>query len=109
MYIETMKTGPIDRRFAKIIREAREASGLSQSQLAAFMAGYGFPWRQQTVTCAENGERSVSIGEAVALAVILHLDIELSKLGAELPQLCGTCRGNPATGFTCNTCGRSGA
>lgn len=104
-----MKTGPVDRKFAEIVRTRRETAGLSQSRLADLMTGYGFPWRQQTVTPVENGERSVNIGEAAALAVILHLDAELSVLGAELPQLCGTCLGDPAAGFTCNTCGRSGA
>jgi transcriptional regulator with XRE-family HTH domain len=103
-----MKTGPIDRQFAKVIQEARGASGLSQSQIAAFMTGYGFPWHQQTIARAENGERCVSVGEAVALTVILRLDADFSRLGAELPQLCGTCGDKPAAGFTCNTCGRSG-
>ena len=104
-----MKTGPVDRKFAQIIREGRTALGLSQSHLAKLMTGYGFPWRQQTVVPIENGERSVNIGEAAALAVILHLDAKLSTLGAELPQLCGTCMGEPPAGFTCDTCGKSGA
>ena len=77
-----MKTGPVDRKFAEIVRTRRETAGLSQSRLADLMTGYGFPWRQQTVTPVENGERSVNIGEAAALAVILHLDAELSVLGA---------------------------
>ena len=103
-----MKTGPVDRRFAEIIREGRETSGLSQIQLAKLMAACGFPWRQQTAVRAESGERCVSVGEAAGLAVILHLDAELSKLGAELPQLCGACGDKPPAGFTCNTCGRLG-
>lgn len=99
----------MDQKFAEIIREKRTAAGLSQARLADLMTGYGFPWRQQTVVPAENGLRSVNIGEAAALAVILHFEAELSMLGAELPELCGTCLGAPPAGFTCNTCGKQGS
>ena len=98
---------PVDQRVAAMIREARETSGLSQARLAKLMAAYGFPWVQQTVGRAETRARSISIGEAVALAVILHMDISADKLGAELGDgLCAACAGEPPPGFTCNTCGR---
>jgi transcriptional regulator with XRE-family HTH domain len=106
-----VKAGPIDQRFAELAREAREAATLSQGRLAKLMTACGFPWGQQTVTRLETGVRIASVGEAAALAVILHIDVSLAKLGAELEarELCAGCGDKPPRGFTCNTCGRVGS
>jgi transcriptional regulator with XRE-family HTH domain len=96
----------IDRRFAEIVHDERKALKLSQGELARRMAGWGFPFYQQTIRRIEEGKRKVSIGEAVALTVALRLDINLSKLGQDLPRICPICNDNPPTQFTCNTCGK---
>ena len=104
-----MNVTPIDERFAEMVRGGRAVSRLPQSRVAKLMTGYGFPWGQQTVTRVETGSRTVSVGEAVTLAVVLRFDASLSKLGSSLRQLCAACAGEPPDGFTCNTCGRAGS
>lgn len=57
--------------FGKNLRAVREHRDMGQRELAARMAGRGFPWHQNTVTRAEAGDRVVAFYEAVALAAIL--------------------------------------
>jgi len=102
-----VKAGLIDKRFAEIIRKAREATDFSQVRLAEQMVTLGHPWAQQTATRAERGVRVISLAEAVALAEILHFDAQLSELARG--PLCDVCKDMPPQGFTCNTCGRSGS
>jgi hypothetical protein len=45
-------------------------------KLAQEMVARGWPWRQQTVTRLENGQRMIRFGEATALAEILHTPLE---------------------------------
>lgn len=56
------------------LREARETAGLSQSEVARAMQNEGFRWYQQTIAKVELGQRSLKIGEALALAGIIGLD-----------------------------------
>ena len=62
--------------FAANLRAAREAKELTQTQLAELMAGKGFRWHQATVYKVEVGERQIQLGEALALAHILGLNVE---------------------------------
>lgn len=49
---------------------------MSQEKLALEMMARGWPWRQQTVTKIENGQRMVRFGEAVALTGIFGVSVE---------------------------------
>lgn len=64
-----------ERRFAENLRTAREEKGVSQVKLAQEMALRGWPWRQQTVTRVESGQRMVRLGEALAVAEILGTNL----------------------------------
>jgi transcriptional regulator with XRE-family HTH domain len=65
-----------EQRFAANLRLLRERQGMSQVRLAQEMAGRGWPWRQQTVTRLENGQRMIRFGEATALASILGVRLD---------------------------------
>jgi transcriptional regulator with XRE-family HTH domain len=64
-----------ERRFAENLRQAREDKNVSQVKLAQEMAARGWPWRQQTVTRVESGQRMVRLGEALAVAEILGTNV----------------------------------
>ena len=64
-----------EQRFAANLRILRERQGVSQVKLAQEMAARGWPWRQQTVTRLENGQRMIRFGEAIALASILGVSL----------------------------------
>jgi transcriptional regulator with XRE-family HTH domain len=64
-----------EQRFAANLRVLRERQGISQVKLAQEMAVRGWPWRQQTVTRLENGQRMIRFGEAIALASILGVSL----------------------------------
>ena len=65
-----------EQRFAANLRILRERQGVSQVKLAQEMAVRGWPWRQQTVTRLENGQRMIRFGEAIALASILGVSLD---------------------------------
>lgn len=72
-------TGPgypaTDAAFARAVKSAREMAGLTQDDVAAQMAGRGFPFHQATVYKVETGSRKVSIAEATALSSILGVPL----------------------------------
>lgn len=79
-----------DAVFAQCLRAAREASGLTQQQLADQMTRAGYRMRQGTVSKIEAGDRPVWLGEAVNLARIVGVDLtDLTEPGngerGELP------------------------
>ena len=61
-----------DDAFAENFRVARIAGGLSQQEVADQMTARGYEFHQSTVGKIERGKRRVSVGEAVALAQIVH-------------------------------------
>ncbi len=65
-----------EERFAANLRAIRDERGISQGRLADEMAARGWPWRQQTVTRVETGRRMVRLGEAKAVAEILHTSLD---------------------------------
>jgi FtsZ-interacting cell division protein YlmF len=65
-----------ERRFAANLRFMRELAGLSQVSFARQMRGRDWPWRQQTVTRVESGQRLIRLGEAQAAAEILNTTID---------------------------------
>jgi|SRR6185312_6452284 len=68
--------GLADERFAANIREERERQKVSQADVAKAMKERGWSWHPQTVQRAEVGHRKVSVGEAEALADILHTTVD---------------------------------
>lgn len=62
----------MDERFAEAFRLARQAAGLSQAEVAAQMAAYGYELNQPVIGKIERGERRVSIGEGEALSAIVN-------------------------------------
>ena len=91
-----------EQRFAANLRLLRERQGISQVKLAQEMAARGWPWRQQTVTRVENGQRMIRFGEAMALASILGVSlnrftrpvsevIEVEKIRAASARLRASC------------------
>jgi len=74
--MDTTEPDAADQRFAAGVRHARERAGLSQGALAEKMAGEGYPFRQQTVSEIESGQRAVRMGEGLALARVLAVPVE---------------------------------
>lgn len=68
--------GLADERFADNIREERERRGKSQAEIARLMRERGWSYHPQTVQRIEAGHRKVSVGEAEALARILHTTVD---------------------------------
>src|ERR1700722_2997434 len=64
-----------DAIFARRLRAVREASGMTQQQLADAMASTGNKIHRSTIGKIESGDRPVTIGEAVQLAGILGVDL----------------------------------
>jgi transcriptional regulator with XRE-family HTH domain len=72
-------------RFAQRLRQAREAAGLSQVQLAALLGErHGIRIDGTAITRMEKGRRMVRLNEAAGLADILH--IRLFDLLLPLPD-----------------------
>ncbi|WP_137771909.1 helix-turn-helix transcriptional regulator [Microbacterium sp. O] len=61
----------MDEKFAAAFKLARQASGLSQADVAKRMADFGFEMSQPVIGKIERGDRKVSIGEGEALSSIL--------------------------------------
>lgn len=53
------------------MREARQARGWTQADLAREMSELGHPWRQSTVAKTEAAERPIRVNELWSLAVAL--------------------------------------
>lgn len=64
-----------DAIFARRLRQVREAARLTQQELADVMASTGNKIHRSTVGKIENGERPVTVGEAVQLAGILGVPL----------------------------------
>lgn len=98
-----------ERRFADVMRQARERRGWAQGRVVEAMTERGWPWHQSTVYRVEAGRQAVRLGEALALAAILGIDMDAFESGDPGPwKPCPVCGDKPPSGFTCNECGRSG-
>jgi transcriptional regulator with XRE-family HTH domain len=71
-----LHAGLADERFAVRVREERERQGKSQADIARLMRERGWSWHPQTVQRTEAGHRKASVGEAEALAGILHTTMD---------------------------------
>lgn len=63
-----MDLSRIDDEFGEALRIARQASGITQEELADMMFAMGFKLSQATIGKIERGERKVTVGESQALA-----------------------------------------
>lgn len=68
---------PTEEVFGQRLRENRTAARLSQRELAEEMQAEGFDWHQTTVQRVETGKRSVRLSEAVVIARILGITLDL--------------------------------
>jgi transcriptional regulator with XRE-family HTH domain len=59
--------------FAARLRETRQARGLSQSELARQMTDQGRPLSKAALLRIENGQRGLSLDEAMAISAILRV------------------------------------
>jgi transcriptional regulator with XRE-family HTH domain len=79
-YGDYMATSDINARadeaFGAALRGAREASGLSQIQVAESMRERGFDFLQQTIYKIESSRRKVSVGEALALCEVVGVPLD---------------------------------
>ncbi|MGN7969326.1 helix-turn-helix domain-containing protein [Microbacterium sp. 22296] len=66
-----MDAKTMDERFSEAFRLARQVAGLSQAEVAAQMADFGYEMAQPVIGKIERGERRVSIGEGEALSSIV--------------------------------------
>jgi transcriptional regulator with XRE-family HTH domain len=73
-----------DATFARRLRLVREAAGMTQQQLADAMAATGNKIHRSTIGKIESGDRPVTIGEAVQLAGIVGVPLEV--LATDLPD-----------------------
>lgn len=67
----------LERQFAANIAALRRDRGLSQQELADAMTSRGHAFHQTTVNKVEDGKRKVSLVEAIDLASIFDVSIEL--------------------------------
>lgn len=65
-------TSPASTVFAQRLREIREARGMSRPQLARLMTERGRPMTKLALHRIENGDRKVSLDEAIAFAETLR-------------------------------------
>jgi len=77
-----------DREFVDQVRVARARAGWSQQRLADALKEAGYDRiHQTTVARIENGERRVTIGEALHIAALLDFHIEGVKHDQEVETL----------------------
>jgi transcriptional regulator with XRE-family HTH domain len=86
------------------VRRLRKSRGLTYVELSRQLAVIGHPIVDTSLTKIEQGGRGINVDDLVALATVLK--VSAAELLGE--SECVTCQNKPGTGFTCNTCGRSG-
>src|SRR4051794_14886041 len=72
---------PDQRRFRKVtglrVRDLRQGAGLSQTELAELLTERGAPFNQPAIVRLESGQRILSVEEALALAQVLNIEIDV--------------------------------
>lgn len=66
-----------DDSFGSAVRNARESAAMTQVQLADAMRERGFDFHQQTVYKIEAGRRKVTVGEALAIAELVAVPLDI--------------------------------
>lgn len=85
----TQETLTTDERLGRVVRERREAIGLTQAEVSDALASEGVSVSSTALAKAEAGTRAVKVSEAVALAKVLSLHIDLLDLTEEADDLAG--------------------
>lgn len=87
------------------MRRFRQKLGWTQTQF-----GEKLGWTKVTVSVAElsNGRRSRKFGVDEVAQIADALGVTVNDMISPIPP-CERCSDEPPEGFTCNTCGRSGA
>lgn len=67
---------PSDRFRARLV-QLREAQNVSQRDLVSELATRGITLHQSGISLIENGQREISLDEAVAITQILRVPLEL--------------------------------
>lgn len=78
-----------DERFGQVVRARREEMGLKQAEVSEALREAGHPVSTTALAKVETGVRAVKIAEAVALARILSLHLDLLSLAGEADELEG--------------------
>lgn len=65
-----------DEELGKRIREARTSASLTQRQVGLLMTAAGYPLHQTAIGKIEMGDRTLSIGETVAMCQIVGLSMQ---------------------------------
>lgn len=79
----------VDERFGQAIRERREAMGLTQAEVSEALREAGQPVSPTALAKAEAGARAVKVAEAVALATILSMHLDVLTLSNDADDLAG--------------------
>lgn len=77
---------PWEANFVSEMRRLRENKGLTQTDLARLVKGYGLPFHQQTVARIELGTRPVRLDEAFVIAQALDARLE-TMVSTEAPDV----------------------
>lgn len=110
--MENLRSNELSRRVAGNLLRIRTKKGqrMRREDLADLLAAAGFPeLTASAITNIETGRtdqdgrwrRAITIDELSAFAEVFR--VPLTDL---LEPSCATCYGHPATGFTCNACGK---
>lgn len=83
------KSQTTDERFGQVVRDRREEMGLKQSEVSEALREAGHPVSTTALAKVETGVRAVKVAEAVALARILSLHLDLLSLAGEADDLAG--------------------
>src|SRR5260221_12900656 len=77
-----------DMNFARRVHALRKTASLTQQQLADAMTAAGSTMHRSAIAKIEAGDRTVSVGEAVQLAVVLGADLAelVTEPGADTEQ-----------------------
>lgn len=88
--------------FAGNMRFRRKRIGVSQAAFASALAERGPRVDATAITRIENGQRRVTLHEALNIADLVGLTVlEMCE------PMCPVCGSVPPEGFTCNVCGRT--
>lgn len=94
---------PLSAEVIAKIRALRQIKKVSGQALADRMTELGHPIKRSVLANTEGGR--------VASVSVDFVDTAARALGTDMvtlltePVACPTCKGEPPTGFTCNTCG----
>lgn len=104
---ESVGMSPVSAAVIAELRALRKELKVSAQQLADRMTEAGYPVKRSVIANLESGRRAeVSIDHVAIAAKALGVDV--SALVRRVTEPCPHCKGEPPSGFTCNTCSTTG-